>query len=502
MVSEQAEELPVGETGEILQEALDEFMSVLTSASQLSMFEEQTVETDEKSSVPALTAEVYAACGETSDAEEESNSDAESVDFQKLVSKLSEISSPEDLATLVGALRLTKEAPVLPAIASKEHTGSTTPKTEECNLKKLLQFHEVKARLAANTELHADALAREELARETSEPVRQHLNTAAGQTPGSIDLREAYDRNGLDTLDSCDYDPPVFPEVDVIEPAARRSVPDLVSDSESDHSQVSAEDHADLFETLRESLISYRAAEKELLRRRNQYRDIQNEAAARQRQDLKGKEVRKLLPVKEKEVHSHATQSKKGKEVSQTSHRIPEPANSKLIHTGLSLHNLTHSSDAVTLAMARETDGLWIIPASGGQPVTGDDIRKRDVENRPACQVCDQMKMKMASSRQAHPVHQAAAYAVDVHPLDGVREKYGPAFGPDRSHHFMSKMVANGNLSSAKPVVARQSRRGRRSKPVRTCPGQVEQLLSELAGLLKPAASRKDGSSRRRHLSH
>jgi hypothetical protein len=249
-------------------------------------------------------------------------------------------------------------------------------------------------------------------------------------------------------------------------------------------------------------LISYRAAEKELLRRRNQYRDIQNEAAEHQRQALKGKEVRKLLPVKEKEVRSHATQSRKGKEVSQTSHRIPEPANSKLIHTGLSLHNLTHSSDAVTLAMARETDGLWIIPASGGQPVTGDNIRKRDVENRPACQVCDQIKMKMASSRQAHPVHQSAAYAVDGQPLDAVREKYGPAFGPDRSHHFMSTMVANGNLSSAKPVVARQSRRGRRSKPVRTCPGQVEHLLSELAGLLKPAASRKDGSSRRRHLSH
>ena len=78
------------------------------------------METDEKSSVPALTAEVYAACGETSDAEGESNSDAESVDFQNLVSKLSEISSPEDLATLVGALRLTKEAPVQPAVASKE----------------------------------------------------------------------------------------------------------------------------------------------------------------------------------------------------------------------------------------------------------------------------------------------------------------------------------------------------------------------------------------------
>ena len=75
--------------------------------------------------------------------------------------------------------------------------------------------------------------------------------------------------------------------MDVIEPAVRGSVPELVSDSESDHSQSSAKDHTDLFETLRESLISYRAAEKELLRRRNQYRDIQNEAAERQRQVLK-----------------------------------------------------------------------------------------------------------------------------------------------------------------------------------------------------------------------
>ena len=65
---------------------------------------------------------------ETSDAERESSSDAESVDFQKLVSKLSEISSPEDLATLVGALRLAKpeEALALPATAGKEFTGSTT----------------------------------------------------------------------------------------------------------------------------------------------------------------------------------------------------------------------------------------------------------------------------------------------------------------------------------------------------------------------------------------
>ena len=336
-----------------------------------------------------------------------------------------------------------------------------------------------------------------------SGPIRQHLAAAAGQTPGSTNMQKAYDqsedRNVFTKLEMLDtpYETPVFPEVDVIEP-----VPDLMSDSESDRSQSSADDHADLFETLQESLVSYRAAEKELLRRRNQYRDIQNEAAERQRQALKEKEVRKLLPVKEKEVHSLATRSKKGKEVEQASHRIPEPANSKLIHTGLSLHNLTHSSDAVTLAMARETDGLWIIPANGGQPVTGEHIRKRDIENRPACQVCDQMKMKMASSRQAHPVHQTAAYAVDGQPLDVVREKYGPPVGPGRSHHFLSKMVANGNLSSAKPVVARQSRRGRRSKPVRTCPGQVEHLLGELASLLKPTASRKDGSSRRRHLSH
>ena len=99
----------------------------------------------------------------------------------------------------------------------------------------------------------------------------------------------------LEMFDTPCYETPVFPEVDVIEPAVRGIVPELVSDSESDHSQSSAEDHADLFETLQESLISYRAAEKELLRRRNQYRDIQNEAAEHQRQVLKEKEVRKLL---------------------------------------------------------------------------------------------------------------------------------------------------------------------------------------------------------------
>ena len=51
---------------------------------------------------------MYAACGETSDAEGASDSDPESVDFQSLAAKLGEVSSPEDLAALVGALHLAK----------------------------------------------------------------------------------------------------------------------------------------------------------------------------------------------------------------------------------------------------------------------------------------------------------------------------------------------------------------------------------------------------------
>jgi hypothetical protein len=528
LVSEQAEELPVGETGEILQEALDEFMSVLTSAAQLSTFEEQTAETDEKSSVPALAPEVYAACGETSDAEGASDSDPESVDFQSLAAKLGEVSSPEDLAALVGALRLAKAEEEPPSLATTSKAHAET-KAEE------------KDRLATRATLHEDALAREQLAQKAMEApktvpderngfeildscdtlhgtktgkdnnngptvntsrdpreemwmprlLRQHLRATDGQTPGSTDLMDAYES-------------PVIPEVDVVERPVRGSVPELASDSESEQSEEVPDEL--LFDSLRSSLESYRIAEQELLRHRNKYRDLQNQAAERESQTVKRKEV-PVQTGKGKEVRSELSKSTGEKEVNQAARPPPEKPFDKVVHTGLSLHSLVHSSDDVTFAMARETAGLWVVPAGGGRPVTGADIRMRDIQNRPKCQICDQTKMKHASSSRKDRNKAARwapkdVYALDAEPpqpFDIVAAKFGPD-NRDRRHQG-ARDYRGSSTSEAPHKSSRRSVKPGLEKSARTCSGQAEYLLKELAELLKPAAPRTK-SSRRHYLTH
>ena len=265
LVSEQAEELPVGGTEEILQEALDQFMCVLMSASQLGAFDEPTDE-DEKSSVPALTAEVFTACNETSDADAKSEEaadaksegDASSADLQGLVSKLSEISSPEDLATLVQALRDAK--------TGGDHDAGAGDQNGFDILDNFEMLHGAKTGRDLNPPVTALKDPREEMW--MPRLLRQHLRATDGQAPGSYDLMDAYES-------------PVIPEVDVVERPVRGSVPELVSDSGSDQSEETPDES--LFDSLQSSLESYRIAEKELLRRRNQYRDLQNQAAERDR---------------------------------------------------------------------------------------------------------------------------------------------------------------------------------------------------------------------------
>ena len=81
------------------------------------------------------------------------------------------------------------------------------------------------------------------------------------------------------------YESPVIPEVDVVERSVRGSVPELVSDSESEQSEEVPDEL--LFDSLRSSLEYYRIAEQELLQHRNKYRDLQNQAAERERQTVK-----------------------------------------------------------------------------------------------------------------------------------------------------------------------------------------------------------------------
>ena len=93
---------------------------------------------------------MYAACGETSDAEGASESDPESVDFQSLAAKLGEVSSPEDLAALVGALRLAKAEEEPPPLATTSKAHAETEAEQN--------------RLAARATLSEDAPAQEQLA--------------------------------------------------------------------------------------------------------------------------------------------------------------------------------------------------------------------------------------------------------------------------------------------------------------------------------------------------
>ena len=232
--------------------------------------------------------------------------------------------------------------------------------------------------------------------------LRQHLRATDGQTLGSTDLMDAYES-------------PVIPEVDVVERPVRGSVPELVSDSESEQSEEIPDEL--LFDSLRSSLESYRIAEQELLRHRNKYRDLQNQAAERERQTVKRKEV-PVQTGKGKEVRSELSKSTGEKEVNQAARPPPEKPFYKVVHTGLSLHSLVHSSNDVTFAMARETAWLWVVPAGGGRPVTGADIRMRDIENRPRCQICYQTKMKHASSSRKDRNKAARWAPKDVYALN------------------------------------------------------------------------------------
>ena len=61
-------------------------------------------------------------------------------------------------------------------------------------------------------------MAAESTTQAKSEPIRQHLDAAAGQTPGSTNVQKAYDqsddRNAFDMLEMLDtpcYETPVFP---------------------------------------------------------------------------------------------------------------------------------------------------------------------------------------------------------------------------------------------------------------------------------------------------
>ena len=150
-----------------------------------------------------------------------------------------------------------------------------------------------------------------------------------------------------------------------------------------------------------------------------------------------------------------------------------------------------------------------MVPACGGRPVTGADIRKRDIENRPRCQICDQTKMKHASSSRKDRDNAArwapkAVYALDAeppHPFSIVAAKFGPD-NRDGNQHKGAKNCRSSSTSEAPPTKSScWSGKSRHSKSARTCSGQAEYLLKELAELLKPAAPRSK-PSRRQSLTH
>jgi hypothetical protein len=137
----------------------------------------------------------------------------------------------------------------------------------------------------------------------------------------------------------------------------------------------------------------------------------------------------------------------------------------------------------------------------------------RDIENRPRCQICDQTKMKHASSSRKDRNKAARwapkdVYALDAeppHPFDIIASK----FGPDNRDSKRRQGARDCRSSSASEAPNRSSRRSVKpvdhrpvlEKSARTCSGQAEYLLKELAELLKPAAPRTK-SSRRHYLTH
>ena len=94
------------------------------------------------------------------------------------------------------------------------------------------------ARLAAQATLHEDALAREQL-----EETQRTADNTSRDPGGDVDASflATSSRNGWADSGSTDlmdaYESPVIPEVDVVERPVRGSVPELVSDSESEQSE-------------------------------------------------------------------------------------------------------------------------------------------------------------------------------------------------------------------------------------------------------------------------